>query len=193
MGRYWSTPDIFLESFCLFVCLGPTCDREAVNCVEGSLTLSFLGFWTWSCWHGIHWVNSTSSSLFIPTVIQPRSVGCAPRSLLILSCRTGLPLAPLAQTWAGCIVKTLTTSSLGTWMQTFLEHPCPLNHCASKAGYWFLKPHCVLPNQSVNTSSSPTLHELDYLKHLSRDVSSLIEAISQGCPCVLFFCQYLVN
>lgn len=71
--------------------------------------------------------------------------------------------------------------------------PTPSTILQAKQAIGFLDPNVFCQIRVLIPPPSPTLHELDYLKHLFRDVSSLIEAISQGCPCVLFFCQYFVN
>lgn len=52
--------------FFFFVVWGPMCvgkdGPEAANgsFTDGSLTISLLGFWAWSCWYENHWISSTS-------------------------------------------------------------------------------------------------------------------------------------
>lgn len=135
-------------------------------------------------------VDMRATGLILPACLVPDWWGYNPGlQSPVLRSRAGVPSDPLAQTWVGWMVKTW--GQLLPWGHKFRtpeNTPTPFNHPGSKAGNRLLKPQYILPNKSVNTHfPRPTLHELDYLKHLFRNVSSLIEAISQVCPCVLFF------
>lgn len=128
----------------------------------------------------------------------PRLVGIQPRSAEHLGLCSG-PVAGL-----GCLLTLqhrpgqnrglghLVNFFLGDTNSDLRTYPPPQPPC-KHSSVGFFDPDIFSQTRVLIAPPSPTPHELDYLKHLCRDVSSLIEAISQDCSCVLFFCQYLVN